>query len=190
MLLAWDRQGNVVATLDHMVARDEDGNVVGLIDFEAHELAGGAVREIADFQSLDASVPKGIAKKYLGHDPQPDEVVILPPDEPFRIVHDQIAGAGTWPEWLGGGAHAFRVDAPVNRRPVALVHRKSGHRRERAAIEAAIAERIAKANGKPADIRDLVGGPDRPLLLDEEGKTMARLKVARPNLPIVGRQSA
>jgi hypothetical protein len=36
-----------------------------------------------------------------------------------------------------------------------------------------------------ADIRDLVGGPDRPLLLDENGKTMARPKVERPNLPVV-----
>lgn len=37
------------------------------------------------------------------------------------------------------------------------------------------------------DLRSIVGGPDRPLLLDEDGKTMERPKVERPNLPVIGR---
>ena len=40
-LLAYDSDGNVIATLDNVVVRDPDGNVTGLIDFAAHEDAGG-----------------------------------------------------------------------------------------------------------------------------------------------------
>jgi len=102
------------------------------------------------------------------------------------------AGGGAWPEWLEGKAHDFTVEldpnpSPARARIAALVHKKSGHRRERADIEAAIAERIQKANGKPADIRDVVGGPNRPLLLDEDGRTKARTKAKRPVLPVVKR---
>jgi hypothetical protein len=154
-LIAWDAAGNVVATLDHVVAKDEEGKVVGLLDFEAHELAGGRLREIAEVSNA--------------------------------------VGSGTWPEWLGSRAHLFRVEldpSPVGQRAkiTALVHKESGHRRVRADIEAAIAERIneerAKGHAK-ADIRDIVGGPQRPLLLDEDGRTKAREKVSRPALPFV-----
>lgn len=96
-------------------------------------------------------------------------------------------GSATWPEWLGGRAHDFRVELN-GRRAVALVHRQSGYRRERAAIEAAIAERIAAARGEPADIRDLVGGPDRPLLLDDQGRTRPRLIVTPRVMPIISRR--
>jgi hypothetical protein len=99
-------------------------------------------------------------------------------------VSDAI-GSGTWPEWLGAGAHNFRVEL-VGKQIIALVHRTSGQRRERATIEAAIAKRILEAEGKPADIRDLVGGPDRPLALDDEGRTTTRPTVTRPDLPLVG----
>ena len=48
---------------------------------------------------------------------------------------------------------------------------------------------IAEFTDPPAkvDLRDILGGPGKPLLLDEDGKTMKRPKVQRPNLPIVGR---
>lgn len=100
----------------------------------------------------------------------------------------RAVGSKVWPEYLGSRAHDFRVELagpPGNRRITALVHKVSGHRRERAAIEAAIAERIAAAAGEPADIRDLVGGPDRPLTIDAEGRTAPRVVSARPNLPLV-----
>lgn len=182
-LIAYDSSSNVVATLDHMVAKDNDGNVIGLVDFAAHEDAGGRLRDIWE--------------------------------------QSNAVGSGTWPEWLGGAAYAFKVELDPNpgkarARIKALVHKKSGHRRERAAIEAAIAERhneaklearkkgeqqrallkgkvrddvIAEFTDPPVkvDLRDILGGPNRPLLLDEDGRTMKRLKVERPNLPIVGR---
>jgi len=97
-------------------------------------------------------------------------------------------GSKVWPEWIGGRAHDFRVELvgpPGRKRIGALVHKVSGHRRERAEIEARIADRIDAAHGQPADIRDLVGGPDRPLQLDDEGKTKARVPNARPALPLV-----
>lgn len=154
-LIAWDADGNVVATLDHMVAKDEDGNVVGLIDFSRQEEQNGRLRDIWEV--------------------------------------DKAVGSGTWPEWLGARAHDFRVEldpAPRNQRAriTGLIHKQSGRRRDRAVIEAAIAERIAEAKSrgeKAADLRDLLGGPQRPLLLDEAGRTRPRVKSARPQLPYV-----
>jgi len=98
------------------------------------------------------------------------------------------SGSKVWPEWLGGRAHDFRVElvGPPGRKYIgALVHKVSGHRRVRAEIEARIEARIDAAHGQPADIRDIVGGPDRPLLLDDEGKTKARVPTTRPALPLV-----
>ena len=190
LLLAYDAAGNVVATLDHVVAKDAEDNVVGLVDFEAHEEAGG---ENTDIWQVSGA-----------------------------------AGSKVWPEWLGGQAHNFRVELegpPGAKRIAALVHKTSGYRRERAAIEAEIATRIAakrdeavaraaairatlprRVNGRfvavpdvvvepePADIRDLVGGPDRPLILDEDGKTMGPDHPNAPrgtpaHLPVVGRSA-
>jgi hypothetical protein len=93
-------------------------------------------------------------------------------------------GSGTWPEWLGSSAHGFKVELQ-GKRIKALVHRDSGHRRERAAVEAAIQERITDAKGKPADIRDIVGGPDRPLILDENGRTKPKVKAKPSKLPVI-----
>lgn len=156
MLLAYDDEGNVIATLDYAVAKDEQGRVTGLIDFEAHELAGGEMTDV------------------------------------WRV--EGAKGSKTWPEWIGGKAHDFRVelDGPAGgKRIKALVHvgcpegrdekgnvipaiPPSGHRRERAAIEEVVAGRITAANGEPADLRDLLGGPDRSLLLHDDGTTRPR----------------
>ena len=52
----------------------------------------------------------------------------------------------------------------------------SGRRPERAVVEtAAIRERLDPAReGRPADIRDVLGGPDPPLRLDDAGGTVDR----------------
>lgn len=174
MLLAYDATGNVIATLDHVVARDADGNVTGLLDFEAHELAGGKLRDIWDIAGA--------------------------------------AGSGTWPEWIGANAHGFTVELGPDKRISALVHAKSGHRRERAAIEGAIRGRVAAAKAaRPdsaaavrlthdpkqsgpgsVDIRDLVGGPTRPLILDDQGRTVGRTpgpSGTPAGLPVIGAQT-
>jgi hypothetical protein len=143
MLLAYDVNGNVIATLDYLVHRDDQGRVIGLVDFDTYEQAGG---EMTDVWTVEGAT-----------------------------------GSKVWPEWLGSRAQEFQVELdgePGHKRAVALVHRESGERRERIAIEAAIAERIAAAGDQPADIRDIVGGPGRPLRLNDEGRTVSRR--ARP----------
>lgn len=154
MLLAYDAGGEVVGTLDYMVARDAAGDVVGLIDFEAQELAGG---EMTDVWTVSSAT-----------------------------------GSKTWPEWIGSRAHDFRVELvgpPGNKRISALVHKVSGQRRERTAIEAELARRTKAAKGEPVDARDLLGGPDRPLILDEQGRTVGRSEASGTpaHLPILGR---
>lgn len=137
MLIAYGAGGDVIATLDYMVAKDPEGRVVGLVDFGAHEAAGGDMLEV------------------------------------WQV--DGAKGSKAWPEWIGSRAHEFRVElaGPAGRKRIsALVHKTSGHRRERAAVETAIADRISA--GDPADIRDLVGGPELPLLLDDDGRTRGR----------------
>jgi hypothetical protein len=172
MLIAYDEQGNIVAGRDFQVVYDEDtGEPLGMIDFLAAEAAGIPNTEFWNLQTFDYEIVNG------------KEVAVLRDPQPVR-------GSKAWPEWLGGRAVEFRVvlaGPPDNKRIVKLVHKKSGHERERAVIEAAIADRIAEAqrDNRPADIRDLVGGPDRPLFLDKDGKTGKKPKVTRPNLPIV-----
>ena len=150
MLLAYDVDGNVVATLDHVVQYADDGTPLGLVDFAAHEDTEGEMTDV--------------------------------------WVVSEAKGSKVWPEWLGARAHDFRVELvgpPGRKRIAALVHKTSGHRRVRAEIEARIAARIDAAHGQPADIRDIVGGPDRPLQLDEQGEMKARVPSARPALPLV-----
>jgi hypothetical protein len=108
----------------------------------------------------------------------------------FILGDPDTKGCKVWPEWLGGAAYDFRVEleGPAGKKRIkALVHKTSGYRRERADIEAAIAERIEAAGDGPADISDLVGGPDRPLLIGVDGKTKPRpAGPARPHLPVAG----
>ncbi len=135
MLIAYDVDGNVVGTIDYMVANNENGDAVGLIDFEAHEKSGGSMTDI------------------------------------WQVGN--AVGSGTWPEWVGGRAHDFKVERQ-GKKIMALVHKQSGHKRERVVVESAIQDRIKRAKGEPADIRDLVGGPDKPLILEADGRTRGR----------------
>jgi hypothetical protein len=156
MLLAYDDAGNVIATLDYVVARDDAGAVVGLIDFAQHEENGGAMTDVATFDSGDPAHP--------------------------------VKGAKVWPEWLGMQAHDFRVElvGPPGAKTIgALVHKTSGYRRERTAIASAIQARVDAAKGAPADIRDLVGGPDRPLALAPDGRTAPRVARRTSTLPVL-----
>lgn len=99
------------------------------------------------------------------------------------------AGSKVWPEWLGAQAHQFRVElegSPGRKRIAALVHLESGHRRERDAIEAAIA--ATPIVGGVRDIRHIVGGPTRRLELDETGRTTSHAASGTPShLPLIGR---
>jgi len=138
MLVAYDDDGNVIATLDYLVTVTLEGRPA-LVDFETHEKAGG---EMTDVWTVPGA-----------------------------------RGSKVWPEWLGIRAHDFRVEKegpPGNKHVAALVHRASGRRRERRAIEDTIRLRAAAAGGELVDVTDLVGAPDRPIILDESGRPVAR----------------
>jgi hypothetical protein len=152
--------------LGMLLAYDAAGKVVATLDYVV--------------QYDDDGVPLGLVD-FSAHEEAGGEMT-----DAWTVSN--AVGSKVWPEWLGGRGHDFRVELvgpPGNKRIGALVHKTSGHRRERGPLEAEIARRIGAAHGQPADIRDLVGGPDRPLPLDDEGKTVARTPRVRPALPLV-----
>lgn len=149
-----------------LLAYSESGEIVGTLDYLVKYGEDGAPLGLVDFAATeDAGVPLTQVWNVQG-----------------------AAGSGSWPEYLGARAHEYRAElAAHGERPkiTALVHKASGHRRDRAGIEAAIQARIDAAHGQPADIRDLVGGPDRPLQIDAEGKTSPRQPAQPSALPVV-----
>lgn len=175
MLIAWRRDGSIAAVLNYLVRYDELQRPIGLVDFAAHEAAGGRLRDVWDVCDPDEPVPDELAG------------TTIPPDHPWRVAHDQVEGSGTWPEWVPPDSFVVELEPAFSRalagpsfRIRALVHKKSGFRRERARIQAAIDERIAAArvNDEAADLRDLAGGPDRPLMIDATGHTLLRERLA------------
>jgi hypothetical protein len=154
MLLAYDAGGNVVGTLDFMVRYDDTKP-----ERPPLGLVDWAEHELAGGSLTDV-----------------------------WVVNNAV-GSGSWPEWLGSRAYDFSVElqpgmAPGNYGIRALVHKVSGFRRERAAVQARIAARIAASHGDPADIRDIVGGPDRPLRIDADGRTVVAATGGGPALPV------
>jgi len=153
------------------LAYDATGKVVATLDFMARRGDTGEIVGWIDFAKHEVSGGEHTDIWNVGN----------------------AEGSKVWPEWLGSRAHDFQVELEGpdgQKRLAALVH-PSGHRRERAAIDAAIAERIEAAGDAPADIRDLVGGPDRPLILDDEGRTVGRSQAGGTpaHLPVMGRGS-
>lgn len=136
-LIAYDAEGNVVATEDWTVWVDPDGRG-HLIDVEAFEADGGKLRDLW-------FVPGA-------------------------------SGSATWPEWLGDRMYDFRVglDGRYRLRCRRLVHVRSGIVRERRTFEREFVRRRKEAKGRAVDIRDLVGGPGRPLDIDDDGRLRPR----------------
>jgi hypothetical protein len=136
--------------LCQLLAYDAAGEVIGTLDYLVRYDAEGRALGLVDFAA---------------HEEEGGEHTDI-----WRV--SGAKGSKVWPEWLGGQAHAFRVEltGPAGRKRIAaLIHKVSGHRRERATVEAAIRARILEAGDGPADIRDLVGGPDRPIRLSDDG---------------------
>lgn len=146
-------------SLRSLVAYDAAGNVVGTADYSVLRDDEDNVIGLVDFEAIELS-GRPLTELY----------------KPSNAV-----GCGTWPEWLGVGAHEFRVALGPDQRIARLVHRTSGFVRDRAAIEAAIAAVPPDADGV-RDIRHLVGGPNRPLVLDDQGHTLGRSPA--PVLPL------
>lgn len=93
------------------------------------------------------------------------------------------SGSCHWPEHLGERFHEFRVERdrrfslPGRR----LVHRRSGHVRDRAVIEAA----VQQAKGRPREERAaalaaVLGHEHRALRLDAHGRTAEPQRDAEP----------
>ena len=137
--------------LQMLIAYDSDGNVIATLDHMVARDSDGNVTGLIDFAAHEDA--GGKMRDIWG-------------------VEDAV-GSGTWPEWIGAKAHDFTVELQ-GKQIKALVHKASGHRRERATVEAAVAARIKAAGEQPADLRDVLGGPQRPLILDDEGKTVGR----------------
>jgi hypothetical protein len=157
MLLAYTDTGDIISTLDYVVLYDET-------KYERPPMG------LVDFDAHEAA----------GGD--------LTDIWNVASTNIVVKGSKVWPEWIGGKAHEFTVELvgpPGAKHIAALVHKTSGYRRERAVVDSAIAKRISDANGLPADIRDIVGGPDRPLLLDEQGRTTSRPIPIQSHLPLV-----
>ena len=148
-----------------LLAYDAAGNVVATLDVMVQHADDGTPLGLVDFAAHEAAGGEHTE---------------------IWVVSNAI-GSKIWPEWLGGRAHEFRVEleGPPGAKYIArLVHRTSGYVRERAPIEAAIA-RVAPDERGNRDIRQLVGGPDRPLPLDDEGRNAPRPKSRMPDLPLV-----
>lgn len=64
MWLAWDTDGNVVATLDCVTRKDEQGRVIGLVDFASAELAGASLKAV--IATVDGAVGSGTWPVWLG----------------------------------------------------------------------------------------------------------------------------
>lgn len=146
--------------LGMLLAYDSDGHVVGTLDYLV--------------QYGDDGEPLGLVD-FATHELDGGEMTDV-------WTVSNATGSKCWPEWLGSQAHAFRVvlTGPAGHKHIAaLIHKTSGHRRERSALEAAIETRTAAADGQPADIRDLVGGPNRALRLDPDGRTLPWTKPGR-----------
>ncbi|GAC1673877.1 MAG: hypothetical protein NVS9B8_16500 [Candidatus Limnocylindrales bacterium] len=155
-----------------LIAYDASGNIVATLDHGvAYDAAGHAVGLI-DFGAHEANGGEHTDIWTVSN----------------------ATGSKVWPEWLSGAAHDFRVELagpPGAKHISALIHKTSGHRRERAVIEAAIAAVVPDAAGA-RDIRHIVGGPTRPLHLDDDGTTIGPDHPKAPkgtpaHLPLIGR---
>lgn len=203
MLVAYDADGNIIHAREYQWIYDPDTLApIELANYIAHEEGGGENTHWWNKLVYDL---KGVDKKG-------NAIWELRADQPVK-------GSKVWPEWIGAHALHFKVrleGPPGNKRITALIHKESGHVRERAAVEQAIADRIdghvkeAKKHGdemranfrkrnmpesmvsmiqdpapEPVDVTDLLGSPDRPLQLDDDGKTKARVKAERSKLPVI-----
>ena len=152
-----------------LLAYDSAGAVVATLDYLVARDAEGNVTSLIDFAA---------------HEEAGGEHIDI-----WQVSN--ATGSKVWPEWLGSRAHEFQVELagpPGGKYIAALVHKVSGRRRERAAIEAAIAAVKSDASGS-RDLRDIVGGPGSPLILDDNGQTIDKPKVrgTPAHLPLLGR---
>lgn len=128
-----------------LLAYDASGAVVATLDYSVVLDADGHVVGMWDFEATESAGPLTAIWTV-----------------------SNASGSGTWPEYLGQQAHAFRAIRGSDGRIAALIHKTSGFRRDRAAIQAAIA--AAPVINGVKDLRAIVGGPNRPIPLLPNGQ--------------------
>lgn len=90
------------------------------------------------------------------------------------------SGSTTWPEHLGPRFLEFRVhiDKRFNLRGRRLIHRGSGHARDRDAIEEAVVRRVEETEvtrgRRVVDVRPVLGDSAHPLALDDDGRDVVK----------------
>lgn len=146
-----------------LIAYDDSGEIVATLDYLVVRNEDGEVLGLVDFE---------------GHEAAGAEHTDI-------WTAENAKGSKHWPEYLGARIYDFRVElaGPAgHKRIAALVHKTSGARRDRQAIEQAIAQRVSSAApGEPVDLRDIVGGPAHPLRLEKGSRG------GNAHLPVLGR---
>lgn len=152
-----------------LVAYDDEGNVIASVQYQtAIDPATGDTLGMVDFAGMEEA---GIPFRGSGEHVNVWEV-------------PGAAGSAVWPQYIDAAHIAdFRVELDERKRISAIVHKPSGTRRNRDVVERAIADRIRRATGEPADISDLVGGPDRPLEVTPTGAIRRRPDRSARQLP-------
>lgn len=178
MAIAWDSSGRIVQKVDWFVRYDAQGVPIELVDFEEREEIGSL---LDIWQPVAHAAGVGTWPEWLNGEQMDQFEVDLAPAGVHRVR--ELVHVGRGPKFNG---ETILPAVPG-----------SGFRRRRATIKAVIAERVAvrqaEANAiraslpqlrdpdgrflprpevlpEPADIRDLVGGPDHPLVLDDTGR--------------------
>ena len=147
-----------------LIAYDAQGGIIAVLDFLVVEGAEG--HALVDFLAAEAAGVK------------------------LRTIWEVSGAAGstTWPEWLGERFHEFSIDLDHAKphRGRRLVHRGSGHIRDRDTIDGDIHRRKqarARAGLHVADLSHIRGNPLHPLELDVHGRTVPPEREPDPERP-------
>lgn len=156
---------------------------MGLVDFAAHEEAGG---ELTDIWQVSNAAGSKTWPEWV--DPRGYRVERTGPPGRKRItalVHPS-----------GRRRERATIETEIDRRIAA--RRREAHEAGVALRNELIAEGIQRAavmahvtdpDPEPTDLRDLLGGPDAPLRLDDEGSSAAPVRRGSPpNLPLASRR--
>jgi hypothetical protein len=156
----------------------------------AYDAAGNGMDTLESMAALDAAGNVIDLIDFAAHEAAGGEATDI-------WVRLGAAGAKAWPEWLGSQVTQFQVELvgpPGRKRIAALIHKASGYRRERDAIEAAIekeaADMMLSDGTRAKDLRPIVGGPGRPLILDGQGRTIGwgsgQIAGTPSHIPLIG----
>jgi hypothetical protein len=165
-LLAWDADGNVIATLDDMVVKDDLGRVLGHVDFEAHEVAGKPLTDIWVRSDAEGS---GTWPEWL--------------DRPLDFKVEKRPRPGSSPHiraLVHRDSGYKRERADIERAIADRIDTLRSNLPPEYADDQLPEELLRKV------LADIRGTPTRPLLVDDEGRTRARPVATRPRLTAEG----